>query len=106
VRCGGGVDPGNYNCGRARLRFLRLENGVRKQYLDKDTGSEWSNAVMVTVLMREGDERSARGGEKMTANPTWMREFLSGCLNKRRPRRFTVWHNGAGRSSVGAGFGN
>jgi hypothetical protein len=39
--------------------------------------------VMVPVLMREGRMKEAReAAEKMTANPTWMREFLMGCLNK------------------------
>ncbi|HEY1402396.1 MAG TPA: hypothetical protein VF953_12460, partial [Terriglobales bacterium] len=49
----------------------------------KDEGSEWSNAVMVSVLMREGRMKEAReAAEKMTTNPTWMRELLQACLNK------------------------
>src|SRR5205085_12499605 len=54
-----------------------------KQYLDKDVGSEWSEAVRVSVLMREGRMKEAReAAEKMTTNPTWMRSFLQACLNK------------------------
>jgi hypothetical protein len=57
-----------------------------KQYLNKDAGSagsEWSNAVIVSVLMREGRMKEAReAAEKMTTNPTWMREFLLGCLSR------------------------
>jgi hypothetical protein len=78
------IDPGNFNWRSCAFAFFEAGKTVfAKQYVNKDAGSEWSNAVMVTVLMREGRMKEAReAAEKMTANPTWMREFLIGCLNK------------------------
>jgi serine/threonine protein kinase/TolB-like protein len=77
------IDPGNFNwrsCSFAFFEAGKME--FAKQYLNKDAGSEWSNAVMVSVLMREGRMKEAReAAEKMTTNPTWMREFLLGCLS-------------------------
>ncbi|MBI3474893.1 MAG: protein kinase [Acidobacteria bacterium] len=78
------IDPGNYNWRSCAFAFFEVgKMAFAKQYLDKDTGSEWSNAVMVSVLMREGRMKEAReAADKLTTNPTWMREFLLGCLNK------------------------
>jgi TolB-like protein len=78
------IDPGNYNWRSCSFAFFEVgKTAFAKQYLDKDTGSEWSGAVMVSVLMREGRMKEAReAAEKMSTNPTWMREFLLGCLNK------------------------
>ena len=78
------IDPGNYNWRSCAFAFFEVgKTAFAKQYLDKDTGSEWSNAVMVSVLMREGRMKEAReAADKLTTNPTWMREFLLGCLNK------------------------
>jgi len=78
------IDPGNFNWRSCAFAFFEAgKTAFAKQYLNKDAGSEWSNAVMVTVLMREGRMKEAReAAEKMTTNPMWMREFLLGCLNK------------------------
>ena len=78
------IDPGNFNWRSCAFAFFEAgKTAFAKQYLNKDTGSEWSNAVMVSVLMREGRMKEAReSAEKMTTNPMWMREFLLGCLNK------------------------
>jgi serine/threonine protein kinase/TolB-like protein/Tfp pilus assembly protein PilF len=78
------IDPGNYNWRSCSFAFFEVgKTAFAKQYLDKDNGSEWSGAVMVSVLMREGRMKEAReAAEKMSTNPTWMREFLIGCLNK------------------------
>jgi TolB-like protein len=78
------IDPGNFNLRSCAFAFFEAgKTAFAKQYLNKDAGSEWSNAVMVTVLMREGRMKEAReAAEKMTTNPMWMREFLLGCLNK------------------------
>jgi len=55
------IDPGNFNWRSCAFAFSRLEKtAFAKQYLNKDTGSEWSNAVMVSVLMREGRMKEAR----------------------------------------------
>jgi len=78
------IDPGNFNWRSCAFAFFEAGKTVfAKQYVNKDAGSEWSNAVMVSVLMREGRMKEAReAAEKMTANPTWIRAFLMGCLNK------------------------
>ncbi|MFY9558970.1 MAG: protein kinase [Terriglobales bacterium] len=78
------IDPGDYNWRSCAFAFFEAgKTAFAKQYLNKDAGSEWSNAVMVSVLMREGRMKEAReAAEKMTTNPTWMRAFLLGCLNK------------------------
>jgi len=78
------IDPGNYNWRSCAFAYFEVgKMAFAKQYLEKDRGSEWSNAVMVSVLMREGRMKEAReSSEKMTTNPTWMREFILGCLNK------------------------
>jgi len=78
------IDPGNFNWRSCAFAFFEAgKMAFAKQYLKKDEGSEWSNAVMVSVLMREGRMKEAReAAEKMTTNPTWMRELLQACLNK------------------------
>jgi eukaryotic-like serine/threonine-protein kinase len=82
------IDPGNYNWRSCSFAFFEAgKTSWAKQYLDKDPGSEWSNAVMVSVLMREGRMAEARQATlKMTANSTWMRDFLQVCLDKRPAR--------------------
>ncbi|HUM04660.1 MAG TPA: protein kinase [Terriglobales bacterium] len=78
------IDPGNFNWRSCAFAFFEAgKTAFAKQYLDKDAGSEWSNAVMVSVLMREGRMKEAReAADKMSTNPTWMRDFLLACLNK------------------------
>jgi len=78
------VDPGNFNLRSCAFAFFEAgKTAFAKQYLNKDAASEWSNAVMVSVLMREGRMKEARdAADKMTTNPTWMRDFLVACLNK------------------------
>lgn len=81
------IDPGNFNWRSCAFAFFQAgKMAFAKQYLSKDAGSEWSDAVMVSVLMREGRMKEAReAAEKMTTNPTWMRDFLQSCLNN-QPR--------------------
>jgi eukaryotic-like serine/threonine-protein kinase len=53
------------------------------KYIEQDTGSEWSNAVRVSVLMRQGKMTEAqRAAPQMTENPMWMRELVEACLDK------------------------
>jgi len=53
------------------------------EYLKLDAGSEYANAIKVTVLMREGKMAEAqRAVQPMTENPLWLRSFLQVCLNK------------------------
>jgi serine/threonine protein kinase len=78
------IDSGNYNFRSCAFAFFETgKTGRAKEFLSRDAGSEWSNAVMVSVLMREGKtEEARRAAQQMTDNPTWIREFLKSCLNK------------------------
>jgi adenylate cyclase len=78
------IDSGNYNWRSCAFAFFEAgKMSWAKQYLNKDAGSEWTNAVMVPVLMREGRMTEARqAAEKMSTSPAWMRDFLQACLNK------------------------
>ncbi len=78
------IDTGNYNWRSCAFAFFEAgKMSWAKQYLNKDAGSEWSNAVMVSVLMREGRMIEARQAtDKMSTAAPWMRPFLQACLNK------------------------
>ena len=79
------IDPGNYNFRSCSFAFFESGNVNRaKEYLALDPGSEWSNAILVSVLLREGKTAEAREALKqMTDNPTWMKGFLAACLDAR-----------------------
>jgi len=78
------IDPTNYywrSCAFAYFEQGKLARAM--EYLNLDAGSEYSNAVKVSVLMREGKMTEARqAAQIMTESPTWMRAFLIGCLDK------------------------
>jgi len=53
------------------------------KYIEHDTGSEWSNAVRVSVLMRQGKMTEAQHvAPQLTENPMWMRGVAEACLDK------------------------
>ncbi len=78
------IDPKNYNWRSCSFAFFeRGKMGRAMEYLNLDSGSEWSNAVRVTVLMRQEKMAEAQqAAQQMTDNPTWMRGLLQACLNK------------------------
>jgi serine/threonine protein kinase/TolB-like protein len=78
------IDSGNFNWRSCALAFAEAGKPSRAmEYLDRDAGSEWSNAVRVSVLMRQGSMTEAKlAAHKMTGNPTWMRGLVGACLNK------------------------
>ena len=78
------IDPTNYNWRSCAFAFFEQGKSERAmEYLNLDAGSEYSNAIKVTVLMREGKMTEARqAAQKMTDSPMWMRTFLLGCLDK------------------------
>jgi Flp pilus assembly protein TadD len=78
------IDSGNFNWRTCSLAFAEQGKSARAmEYLNHDAGSEWSNAVRVSVLMRQGKTMEARqAAEQMTKNPAWMRGLLQSCLNK------------------------
>ena len=74
----------NYNWRTCALAFAETGKTVRAmQFLEQDTGSEWSNAVRVSVLMRQGKMLEAQqAAPQMTENPMWMRGLVQACLAK------------------------
>jgi eukaryotic-like serine/threonine-protein kinase len=78
------IDPGNFNWRSCAFAFFEKGKSQRAmEYLDRDAGSEWSNAVKVSVLMRMDKTTEARqAAQRMTESPMWMRGFLQDCLNK------------------------
>ena len=78
------IDSRNYtwrSCSTAFFEQGKLTRAM--EYLNLDAGSEWSNATLVSVLMREGKTAEARqAAQKMTQNPTLMGPLLQACLNK------------------------
>jgi hypothetical protein len=78
------IDSGNYNWRSCSFAFFEQGKSTRAlEYLDRDAGSEWSNAVRVSVLMRQGKTKEAeQAAQQMTDNSMWMRGLLQACLNK------------------------
>ena len=78
------IDPGNYNWRSCAFAFFEQGKAQKAmEYLDRDKGSEWSNAVRVSVLMRMNKMKEAQeAAAQMTDNPTWMKGLLVACLNK------------------------
>jgi len=74
----------NYNWRTCALAFAEAGKAARAmQYLEQDASSEWSNAVRVSVLMREGKMLKARqAAPQMTENPMWMRGLVEACLDQ------------------------
>ena len=78
------IDSKNFNWRSCSFAFFEQGKSNRAmEYLNLDAGSEWSNAVRVTVLMRQQKTVEAQHAvEKMTENTMWMRGFLQACLAK------------------------
>jgi len=78
------LDSGDFNWRSCSLAFAEAGKQPRAMdYLNRDAGSEWSNAMRVSVLMRQGKMAEAKlAAQQMTENPTWMRSVVEACLNK------------------------
>jgi eukaryotic-like serine/threonine-protein kinase len=78
------IDSRNFNWRSCSFAFFEQGKSARAMdYLNLDAGSEWSNAIRVSVLMREGKMGEAQQAvEQMPENPMWMRGLLQACLNK------------------------
>jgi serine/threonine protein kinase/lipoprotein NlpI len=74
----------NYNWRTCALAFAETGKTARAlEFIEQDAGSEWSNAVRVSVLMRQGKMTEARQATaQMTDNPMWMRAMVQACLDK------------------------
>jgi eukaryotic-like serine/threonine-protein kinase len=78
------LDPRNFNWRSCSFAFFERGKSARAMdYLNLDAGSEWSNAVRVSVLMRQGKMAEAgKAVQQMTKNPMWLPSLLQACLNK------------------------
>jgi eukaryotic-like serine/threonine-protein kinase len=78
-----GIDSGNYNFRSCAFAFFEAGKNQRAMdYLRVDAGSEYSTAVGVSVLLREGKTEEARQVVRtMTNNPPWLPDLLKACLN-------------------------
>jgi eukaryotic-like serine/threonine-protein kinase len=78
------IDSGNFNWRTCSLSFAEAGKLSRAmQFLSRDEGSEWSNAVRVSLLMRQGKMADAeQAAQQMTDNPAWMRGLVQACLNR------------------------
>jgi serine/threonine protein kinase len=78
------IDSKNYNWRSCSFAFFEQGKSDRAmEYLKLDAGSEWSNAVRVSVLMRMGKMPEAQhAAQQMTENSMWLRGLLLACLNK------------------------
>ncbi len=79
------LDPGNFmlrSCARA---FLYSGDTRRaREFLDLDAGSEWFNAEMVGILLREGKMKEARDAVgHMPSAPQYHRDLLEAALGLR-----------------------
>ncbi|MGB7148990.1 MAG: hypothetical protein WBD45_07535, partial [Terriglobales bacterium] len=74
----------NYNWRSCALAFAETGKAARAlEFIEQDAGSEWSDAVRVSVLMRQGKMTEARQAAlQMTDNPMWMRGMVEACLDK------------------------
>jgi serine/threonine protein kinase/lipoprotein NlpI len=77
------IDPKNYTWRSCAFAFFEQGKLDRARvYMNLDTGSEWSKATLVWILMRERKMTEARwAAQQMTDNPVWMRGFVQACLN-------------------------
>jgi len=78
------IGAGNFNYRTCALAFAEAGKSARAmEYLNLDAGSEWSNAVRVSVLMRQGKMLEAQqAAPQISENPMWMRGLLQACLDK------------------------
>ncbi len=77
-----GLDPGNYGLRSCAFVFAEMgRNQHALAYLNLDTGSEFSNNLLPSVLLRQGDIAQARqAAGKMINNETWFGGVLQTCL--------------------------
>lgn len=80
-----GLDPGNYGFRSCAFAFFEAGEGERAlEYIDLDTGSEWSRNTRPAVLLRMGrSEEAATAAHNMSNNATWFGRVLQACLDDR-----------------------
>jgi eukaryotic-like serine/threonine-protein kinase len=78
------IDPKNFNWRSCSFAFFEEGKSTRAMdYLNLDSGSEWSNAVRVWVLMRQKKTVEAQqAAQRVTPGAMWMRDVTEACLNQ------------------------
>ncbi len=82
------IDPKNYNWRSCSFAYFEQGKPERAMdFLNLDAGSEWSNAVRVWILMREGNTADAQQAAQQVTdqgkdNEMWMRGLEEACLSK------------------------
>jgi TolB-like protein len=76
------LDPTNYDFRSCSFVFFELGNSARAmEYLRLDSGSEWANSVLPSILLREGKTDEARvAAAKVPDGGTWFGGLLQACL--------------------------
>lgn len=77
------LDAGNYEFRSCAWAFLESGRTQRaRDFIHLDTGSEWSNYMTFSALLREGKIEETRAAlKKVSTNPFDHRDFLEECLN-------------------------
>jgi eukaryotic-like serine/threonine-protein kinase len=78
------IDPKNFNWRSCSFAFFEDGKLARAmEYLNLDSGSEWSNAVRLWVLMRQKKMVDAQQAvRRVTPGAMWMRDLEDACLNQ------------------------
>jgi len=76
------LDPGNYDFRSCSFVFFEQGNTQRAlEYLNLDSGSDWTSSVFPAVLVREGKRDEARvAAMKISSRPVWNAGLLQACL--------------------------
>jgi serine/threonine protein kinase/Tfp pilus assembly protein PilF len=77
------LDPANHTWRSCAFAFFEQGKTARAvDYIRLDPGSEWSNATLVWVLMRQGKMAEAReAAQRITPDAMWMGDLVKACLN-------------------------
>ena len=81
------IDPGNYNFRSCAISFYENDKEARAlDFLRLDAGSEFANAHVPVVYLRQGRSVEARRAvQNMSDNPLWQRGLLAACLDNKPP---------------------
>jgi TolB-like protein/predicted Ser/Thr protein kinase/Tfp pilus assembly protein PilF len=79
------LDPGNSKFRSCAMPLMQLGKTQRaRDFVKLDAGSEWTNYVLVGVLMREGKLNEVQETvRRLSNNPFYQRSFLEACLQHR-----------------------
>ena len=82
-----GLDPGNYTYRSCAFAFLYLGDTQKaREFVGLDAGSEWTNYVMPSILIRERKLDEAREAvRRMPTVPRYHRDLLEAALGMRPP---------------------